>query len=84
MYSRPEAGAGEGSGSMLDLESELSLQAGSDLSFASGEPDEDSGEELIGADEDSAMDVLGSDIDACWFEGQFGRREQPRAHERFG
>ena len=47
----PEAGAGEGSGSMLDLESELSLQAGSDLSFASGEPDEDSGEELIGADE---------------------------------
>ncbi len=59
----PEAGAGEGSGSMLDLESELSLQAGSDLSFASGEPDEDSGEELIGADEDSAMDVLGSDVD---------------------
>jgi hypothetical protein len=61
----PEVGAGEGSGSMLDLESELSLQAGSDLSFASGEPDEDSGEELIGADEDSAMDVLGSDIDAA-------------------
>lgn len=59
----PEVNAGEGSGSMLDLESELSLQAGSDLSFASGEPDEDSGEELIGAEEDSAMDVLGSDID---------------------
>ena len=59
----PEAGAGEGSGSMLDLESELSLQADSDLSFASGEPDEDSGEELIGGDEDSAMDVLGSDVD---------------------
>jgi excisionase family DNA binding protein len=59
----PETGAGEGSGSMLDLESELSLQAGSDLSFASGEPDEDSGDELIGADEDSAMDVLGSDVD---------------------
>ena len=59
----PEVSSGEGSGSILDLESELSLQAGSDLSFASGEPDEDSGEELIGADEDSAMDVLGSDID---------------------
>lgn len=59
----PEVGAAEGSGSMLDLESELSLQAGSDLSFASGDPDEDSGEELIGGDEDSAMDVLGSDID---------------------
>ena len=59
----PDAGVGEGSGSMLDLESELTLQAGSDLSFSSGEPDEDSGEELIGAEEDSAMDVLGSDVD---------------------
>ena len=63
--STPEAGArsGDGSDSMLDLENELSLQADSDMSFASGGPDEDSGEELIGADEDSAMDVLGSDID---------------------
>ena len=50
---------------MLDLESELTLQAGSDLSFSSGEPDEDSGEELIGAEEDSAMDVLGSDVDVA-------------------
>ena len=61
----PDAGVGEGSGSMLDLESELTLQAGSDLSFSSGEPDEDSGEELIGAEEDSAMDVLGSDVDVA-------------------
>ena len=61
----PDSGVGEGSGSMLDLESELTLQAGSDLSFSSGEPDEDSGEELIGAEEDSAMDVLGSDVDVA-------------------
>lgn len=59
----PEAArAGDGSGSMLDLENELSLQPESGLSFGSG-ADEDSGEELIGADEDSAMDVLGSDVD---------------------
>ncbi|MDA7904817.1 helix-turn-helix domain-containing protein [Rhodopirellula sp.] len=68
----PEVGGGEGSGSMLDLESELSLQAGSDLSFASGEPDEDSGEELIGADDDSAMDVLGSDIDPAGSQASSG------------
>ena len=61
----PKAGAraGDGSGSMLDLENELGVQADSDLSFGSGGADEDSGEELIGADEDSAMDVLGSDVD---------------------
>ena len=50
-------------GSLLDLEGEMSLQSGSDLSFASGGPDEDSGEEMIGDEDDSAMDVLGSDID---------------------
>ena len=50
-------------GSLLDLEGEMSLRSDSDLSFTSGGPDEDSGEEMIGAEDDSAMDVLGSDID---------------------
>ena len=34
----------------------------SDLSFADGELDDDSGEVLLGGDDDSAMDVIGSDI----------------------
>ncbi|MGI9470374.1 MAG: helix-turn-helix domain-containing protein [Rubripirellula sp.] len=60
----PERDA-SGSGSELDLgnEDDLKLSTGSDLSFSDGSPDDDSGEELIGADEDSGMDVLGSDIE---------------------
>ena len=62
--SHPDVLAPEAGGSELDLgEDDLKLEQGSDLSFSSGGPDDDSGEELIGADEDSGMDVLGSDIE---------------------
>lgn len=62
--SHPDVLAPEAGGSELDLgEDDLKLDQGSDLSFSSGGPDDDSGEELIGADEDSGMDVLGSDIE---------------------
>ena len=62
----PDAGVGEGSGSMLDLESELTLQAGSDLSFSSGEPGRGQWRRTDRRhEEDSAMDVLGSDVDVA-------------------
>jgi excisionase family DNA binding protein len=55
---------GGSSGSMLNLGGELDdikINTESDLSFPGLEPDDDSGEELLGADDDS-IDVLGSDI----------------------
>ncbi|TWT53263.1 Helix-turn-helix domain protein [Rubripirellula amarantea] len=52
------------SGSLLGIgDDEIKLNTDSDLSFSGSEPDDDSGEELIGEDDDdSAMDVIGSDI----------------------
>ncbi len=57
--------SGGSSGSMLDLGGEvddIKINTESDLSFPGLEPDDDSGEELLGADDDS-IDVLGSDIE---------------------
>jgi hypothetical protein len=63
----PSTGSsGGGSGSMLDLGGEIddiAINTESDLSFTGPGPDEDSGDELIGADDDDSIDVLGSDID---------------------
>jgi excisionase family DNA binding protein len=63
----PEAGqsSGEGSSSALDLGGEpddISINTESDLSFSGPATEEDSGEELIGADDESDMAMLGSDI----------------------
>ena len=72
LSSEPEQGSasdsvgGGSSGSMLELGGELGdipLNTESDLSFSGLEPDEDSGDELIGAEDDDSIDVLGSDID---------------------
>ena len=58
-----EGSGRDGSGSLIDIgDEELKLNTESDLSFASGAPDDDSGDELIGADEDSEVDAIGSEI----------------------
>jgi excisionase family DNA binding protein len=60
-------GSGIGTGSSeLDLGNEdedVPLQPGSDLSFSGLGAEDDSGEELIGADDSSGMGVLGSGIE---------------------
>ena len=64
----PDAEKSGGGSSLLDIggdedSDDLSLESESDLSFSSGPEDEDSGDELIGADGDSSLEVLGSGLD---------------------
>ncbi len=64
----PEGEKSGGGSSLLDIggdedSDDLSLESESDLSFSSGPEDEDSGDELIGADGDSSLEVLGSGLE---------------------
>lgn len=64
----PEGEKKSGGSSLLDIggdedSDDLSLESESDLSFTSGPEDEDSGDELIGADGDSSLEVLGSGLE---------------------
>lgn len=60
------SGSGGSSGSMLNIGAEagdIPINTESDLSFTGPGPDEDSDEDVIGADDDG-IDVLGSDIES--------------------
>jgi hypothetical protein len=64
----PDGKQASGGSDLLDIggdedSDDLKLDTGSELSFSTGPEDEDSGEELIGADEDSSLEVLSSGLE---------------------